>query len=166
MTKRIKILTDKEIQELYELPKFANEERFKYFSLNPSEKIELDRLYSIPSKIFFLLDLGYFKAKKMFFMFSPEDLKKDINHIIQQYFTDCNLPDTFKIKISRTTRWTNQSRILQLFNYQLATEETQIKLQEKAARIVTVWGVQNATKPFPVFGFNFFCSLLSSHCEH
>ena len=28
------------------------------------------------------------------------------------------------------------------------------------------WGVQNATKPFPVFGFNFFCSLLSSHCEH
>ena len=72
-------------------------------------------------------------------MFSPEDLKKDINHIIQQYFTDCNLPDTSKIKISRTTRWTNQSRILQLFNYQLATEEAQIKLQEKAARIVTVY---------------------------
>ena len=78
-------------------------------------------------------------SKKMFFMFSPEDLKKDIDHIIQQYFTDCNLPDTSKIKISRTTRWTNQSRILQLFNYQLATEEAQIKLQEKAARIVTVY---------------------------
>ena len=44
--------------------------------------------------------------------------------------------------------------------------EPDVRCGPKLDHLGPGWGVQNATKPFPVFGFNFFCSLLSSHYEY
>jgi len=70
--KRLKILTNNEIQELYGLPHFFQDGREKYFYLNPLEMEELNNLRSKSSKVYFILQLGYFKAKKMFFIFSQQ----------------------------------------------------------------------------------------------
>ena len=51
--RRLKILGQEEIEELYGLPRFADEERQQYFSLTPAEKATLDELQSIKSKIAF-----------------------------------------------------------------------------------------------------------------
>ncbi|MGA1842276.1 MAG: DUF4158 domain-containing protein [bacterium] len=68
---RLKILTRSEIQELYGFPIFTYEKRVKYFSLDFLEMKELENLRTISSKIHFILQLGYFKAKKRFFILNP-----------------------------------------------------------------------------------------------
>ncbi len=67
--KRLKILSGSETKELYGIPTFSHEERARYFSLDPLENNELDYYRSSQTKISFILQLGYFKAKKMFFVF-------------------------------------------------------------------------------------------------
>jgi len=79
--KRLKILTNNEIQELYGLPHFFQDEREKYFYLNPLEMEELSNLRSKSSKVYFILQLGYFKAKKMFFIFSQQEVQEDIEYM-------------------------------------------------------------------------------------
>jgi hypothetical protein len=88
--KRLKILSKNEIQELYGLPNFTYEDRINYFSLNLLEKKELDELRSVRSKIYFILQLGYFKAKKMFFTFNFQEVNEDIVYLLQQYFPNEN----------------------------------------------------------------------------
>ena len=45
--KRLKILTDSEIRELYDLPEFNSEERAQYFALSQAEESVLSSLRSI-----------------------------------------------------------------------------------------------------------------------
>ena len=70
--KRLRILADDEIQALYGRPRFTHEERLEYFSLSPKELVVLEQLHSIKSRIHFILQLGYFKARQLFFAFSLE----------------------------------------------------------------------------------------------
>ena len=69
--RRLKILSPEEIEALYGRPRFSEEEREQYFALIPAEKEVLDGLGSIPSQISFILHLGYFKARRLFFVFTP-----------------------------------------------------------------------------------------------
>ncbi len=52
--KRLTILTAKEIQTLYGLPQFTDEERDIYFSLDPLEKQQLDQLRNITASVYFI----------------------------------------------------------------------------------------------------------------
>ncbi len=67
--KRMAVLSDGKIKQVYGLPKFTDEQRNTYFALNPSEKQEVAKLRSLRIKSLFILQLGYFKANKMFFVF-------------------------------------------------------------------------------------------------
>ena len=60
--KRLRILGDDEIQALYGRPRFTDDERLEYFALWPTEKAMLEQLHSIKSRIYFILQLGYFKS--------------------------------------------------------------------------------------------------------
>ena len=91
--KRLKILGDDEIDALYGRPRFICEERAQYFSLSLAEKTVLVELHSTKSKIFFLLQLGYFKARQMFFVFSSSEVEEDIKYI-QGFF--CPKPQNFR----------------------------------------------------------------------
>jgi hypothetical protein len=142
--KRLNILTGSEIQELYGLPKFTYEDRIRYFFLNPLEEKELDYLRSTKSKVYYILQLGYFKAKKMFFTFNYQDVKEDIHYIIQRYFPQDN--ELSDIEVSKPTRLTQQAVILKLLNYQLCTQENKKELQERAHYLVTIY-----TRPIYVF---------------
>ena len=64
---RLRILSDDEIDALYGRPRFTQEERAEYFSLSPAEKAALEQLQFINAKMYFILQLGYFKARKHVF---------------------------------------------------------------------------------------------------
>ena len=73
MQKRPRILGDDEIEALYGRPHFTDDERLEYFALSPTEKAALEQLHSIKSRIYFILQIGYFKSHHMFFVFGlPE----------------------------------------------------------------------------------------------
>jgi hypothetical protein len=67
--KRLIVLEGDEVEALYGLPCFTHEERIQYFALSPEEKAALDQLHSLKSTVYFILQLGYFKARRMFFIF-------------------------------------------------------------------------------------------------
>ena len=65
---RLRILSDDDIEGLYGRPRFTQEERNEFFALPAQEKAALEQLHSLKSKAFFILQLGYFKARHMFFI--------------------------------------------------------------------------------------------------
>ena len=79
--KRLRILADDEIEAIYGIPRFTPEERLEYFSLSPMELASLEQLHSIKSRIYYILQLGYFKARQMFFVFDLQDVSEDARYI-------------------------------------------------------------------------------------
>ena len=73
---RLTILLEAERDELYALPIFAEEERAVYFALEDDENQEMESLKSLDSRVHFILQLGYFKAKFIFFDCSFQNAKK------------------------------------------------------------------------------------------
>ena len=134
--RRLKILTDSEIKELYGLPDFTPEEQEKYFSLSAKEDEMVRNLRSVASKVHFILLLGYFKAKKVFFIFVTDNVEADILHIMQRYFSEKNKSP---INITKPTRLTQQSMIFSLLDYRLCNEEARIILQERTRNLVTIF---------------------------
>jgi hypothetical protein len=86
--KRLRILGDDEIEAIYGIPRFTHEERRQYFSLSQPEKELLTELRSVKSQTYFILQLGYFKAKKLFFTFNLREVEEDVQYILQQYFNN------------------------------------------------------------------------------
>ncbi len=110
---RLRILGDDEIQAIYGMPCFTPEERMEYFSLSPKELAVLEELHSIKSRIYYILQLGYFKACHMFFVFDLQGVCEDAEHIRQLYFPDSQ---TSELSITKVTRLKQQSLILELCN--------------------------------------------------
>ena len=141
--KRLTILTRSEIRELYGLPQFSFEDRVKYFSLDPLEKKELEKLRTIPSGVYFIVQLGYLKAKKMFFTFEFHEIKDDVLYIVERYFSQ---EEEFPKEIPKATREGLQETILTLLCYRSCTQEVKTALQEKANYLATI-----CAKPIYIF---------------
>ena len=87
MSKRkIKLLSENEIRDLYALPKFNILERQQYFDLNKDEIILLKQFRTTKSKLYFILQLGYFKATQQFFKFNLSRVTKDVKYVLKKYF--------------------------------------------------------------------------------
>lgn len=68
---RLAILTSEEIDDLYGLPRFTNDDRRLYFDLSTPERSAVEgRTLSVGA--YLALDLGYFKAKRQFFAFEQQ----------------------------------------------------------------------------------------------
>src|SRR6266496_1792164 len=68
--KRLWILGDEEIEALYGRPCFTADDRAHYFTLTQPEKESIQLFLGAHSQLSFLLQLGYFKAKQLFFAFT------------------------------------------------------------------------------------------------
>ena len=90
-TKRLNILSPREIAELFGLPNFSDEERSFYFTLDPDEKKIMLSLGSKMSRIFFILQLGYFKAKQNFFNLDLPTVQADFVFVAKTYFPSENI---------------------------------------------------------------------------
>src|SRR5215510_8198531 len=99
--KRLRILGDDEIQALYGRPRFTDDERLEYFALSPTEKATLEQLHSMKSRIYFILQLGYFKSHHLFFVFDMPDVEEDARYVQTRYFPDGQLDDLAITKVTR-----------------------------------------------------------------
>jgi TnpA family transposase len=140
---RLRILSDSEIDALYGRPRFTQEERVEYFSLAPAEKSALEQLRFINAKIYFILQLGYFKARNMFFVFDPQEVGEDIRFIRSRYFPDFQDLDP---DITKVTRLKQQRTILKLGNYRSWNAKERTMLEARARLAATVCG-----KPIYIF---------------
>jgi hypothetical protein len=128
--KRLKILTETEIEDLFGRPHFSPEEQVLYFSLSPSEELALRDLRTFESRAYFILQLGYFKAQHQFYMFSIREVQHDAQYVQERYFRDRVFPDEYEV--SKPTRLDQQQLILKLCQYQSCDEAMKQQLAEKA----------------------------------
>jgi hypothetical protein len=134
-SKRLKILSDAEIAGLYDRPCFGDEEQAEYFTLSSQEQLLLGSLGSVKSRIAFVLQLGYFKAQRQFFVFDLSDVTNDADHVRARYFPLHTLTD---LAVSKVTRLKQQQLILELYNYRTRTTSDNRALVAKARQAAKV----------------------------
>ncbi len=103
----------------------------------------LEQLHSIKSRIYFILQLGYFKSHHLFFVFDLPEVEQDARYIQAQYFPDFQLGD---LDITKVTRLRQQGLILELFDYRFCNGEQRQALAAKARQATTV-----SAKPIYIF---------------
>ena len=114
--KRIHLLYDTEVADLYARPKFSANEQELYFTLNKCEQTALDRYTKIKTRVYFILQLGYFKAKQQFFNFDFENVLHDTRFILRTYYRS-RTELTLAGRLSRNYTSAQKQAILSLFNY-------------------------------------------------
>ncbi|MCI0459139.1 MAG: Tn3 family transposase [Gemmataceae bacterium] len=135
--KRVVILGHEEIAALYGRPCFTPQEREEYFTLSLHEKAALGQLHSHKSKLFFILQLGYFKARQMFFPFDLRDVAEDAAYVRQKYFLRFEDADP---GIAEGTRLKQQRLILGLCKYRAADAATRSALAMRARQAAATCG--------------------------
>ncbi|MFX5660545.1 DUF4158 domain-containing protein, partial [Acinetobacter baumannii] len=77
--------------------------------------------------------LGYFKAKRQFFLYEFDQVADDIAYILERYFPG---RDIASVKmISKPTRLEQHQTILALFNYRSCDSAAKADLERKTERI-------------------------------
>lgn len=79
--KRLNLLSTNEIKEIYDYPEFTDNQRQYYFHLSNQELETTQKLKTIESKIYFVLMLGYFKSKTIFYKISFKKSHLDLVYI-------------------------------------------------------------------------------------
>ncbi len=90
-TKRIQILNQSEINELYALPNFNRTDREDYFSLDNETKALVSGLRQTETKIYFILLLGYFRSRPIVFNFTFSDVIADFEYVRNRYYQKKNV---------------------------------------------------------------------------
>lgn len=130
------LLSKSEITDLYAIPKFNAEEKSEYFSLSEPEFATMKNFGSHKSRLYFILQLGYFKAKQQFFSFNIIDVIDDAEYINARYF-DERIVDTGKI--TREYRKPQREAILKLFGYVQYTKSLENQIKEHLLNLVKVY---------------------------
>ena len=132
-SRRLSILTVQEVDDLYRLPRFSEDERHLHFDLSPAERDLVDGVHTISVAAHLVLQLGYFKAKRQFFVYALDAVTDDLGHVFRRYFPT---RDVAEIKVlSKPTRLEQQQVILKLFGYQVCDAAAKSILEQKAQRV-------------------------------
>ncbi len=114
------------------MPSFSVDERCLYFELSPAESEVVANIRTFSVAVYFILQLGYFKAKQQFYDFEQEEVLPDLDYIVDIHFPgrythDLKFP-------SRPVHDEQQETILELFNYQQNNSQVKSELELKAQR--------------------------------
>ena len=134
--KRLYLLDAAEVAALYDQPHFTDEERAYYFALTPTETTLMQTFADGAVQAFFVLQLGYFKAKQRFFSVKLADVFSDLIFIIN-HLGLLVAPDDLRLLNYRTLQQQRQL-ILEYVRYRHAhAQERQQAYQVvlQAARI-------------------------------
>lgn len=135
-SRRLSILSTQEINEIFERPNFTDDERRLYFDLSASERALVDAVFTTSVAVNLILQLGYFKAKQLFFIYEADEISDDIRFVVATYFPQIHWK-TVNI-LSKPTRLEQQRAILKLFNYSFCNNDHKVELEIKAARVATI----------------------------
>jgi TnpA family transposase len=132
-SRRLSILSAQEVDDLYALPRFTEEDRRLYFDLSPAERELVDGIFTLSVAVHLILQLGYFKAKRQFFVYRLESVTDDAQHIIDRYFPARGIAEIKQP--SRSNRLDQQRTVLKLFTYRSCDAGAKKELEEKAQRM-------------------------------
>ena len=128
--KRLSIMSDLEEFAFYGFPDFDEEQRLTYFAFTTEEWEVISQGSSIEAQVYTCLQMGYFKAKHIFFRFSlhkvPQD---DLRFILNQCFANQTL-QTFNI--TKYEHYRGCESITKLFGYTPWSKEFFPKLYDRA----------------------------------
>lgn len=119
--KRVHLLSGAEVRELYSLPEFTEEERSLYFSLSQAQRNYLDQYRNKRTRVYFILQLGYFKAKQQFYNFDFQHVVEDTRFVLNAYFNETDV--TLSGRISRDYVKLQKQAIITLFDFRDWTPE-------------------------------------------
>lgn len=130
---RLSILTRQEIDDLYGLLRFSDEDRLTYFELDEPEESRAIRQRTVPIAIHLALQLGYFRARRQFFDYELETVRDDLQYIERRHFPGTDL--TGISQPSQPTRRALRNNILELSGYRLCDNAARAELARRAQRI-------------------------------
>lgn len=125
--KRIYLLPEAEIADLYARPVFNQNEQQLYFELTQVELDTLGQFGTIKTKVHFILQLAYFKAKNQFFTFTFDDVRADVDYVLAKFFKKTDV--VFQGNITRQRINQQKQIILNLFDYQAWSVEQAIQVE-------------------------------------
>ena len=128
-SKRLTILLDSEIQDLYDAPKLTHEQKRYYFSLNDPEVDALRSFRDNYNRLYFVLLLGYFKVKPVVLNLRYGDLRDDLQFIATEIFPGVK-PKRKNLSPAQKTRM--YRRIFQLLDYQSFDDDNEAALSRRA----------------------------------
>ncbi len=132
---RLKILTKAEINSLYGAPRFSDNERRDYFSLNDAELSVMQSLGSTTSKAYFIAQLAYFKATTLFFPTIFLKNSEDLSFIMKNFFKKTPRPKTIPAPNTRTKIHVH---ILELTGFTASKPEIYRSIQDLLSTKVTI----------------------------
>jgi TnpA family transposase len=113
-TKRLRILTATEINDLYSRPSLTDDERKGLFELNQEEHKLLATNMTLVAKVDAIIRLGYFKQTQQFFQFDLHEIPGDVNHVLERYFAPAVVT---KKTLGRAAKLNNQHWVLRMTGY-------------------------------------------------
>ena len=146
-TQRLQILSNQEVLAIYDRPIFNDVEQRHYFSLTEIELIFL-KLRPVngkdtSSKLYFIIQLGYFKAKHLFFGFNYNNIEDDVRFIMNVYMPNDTIPTKLP---TRKVQVNTHLSILGLFGFRDNSDETNELIYQKLNLIV-----QKTVNPIEIF---------------
>ena len=136
MVEHLNILDQQEIEQLYGLPHFDSEQRDQYFYLEPSEQKQMESYRSVATRVYFILQLGYIKAKQQLFVVDFDQASSDVHYVLRRYFRKTKMIS--QTRISKPTRLAQQRVILNLFGFQPSTPRIRNLLVQKTSQLTRV----------------------------
>jgi hypothetical protein len=132
MNKRLSILSDLEEFAFYGFPDFNEEQRSTYFTFEEQEWGLISTCPSFHAQVYCALQIGYFKAKNMFFSLHRIP-QADIHFILSRYFESQSVPTSV---ISKYEYYLQRESICLLFGYKLWSHEFLPLLYNRATQSV------------------------------
>lgn len=128
------ILSQEEINRLYDLPKIDEEDRALFFEITPEDEAYLKKQTVVNNKINYLLQVGYFRATRQFYKFTFQQAKDDTWFIINQHFPGTNFP---KKNIDINKHYSAQKMICDIYGYTRSNVEFIAKLNQHAKKLTS-----------------------------
>ena len=132
--KNLTLLSEAERSALYALPDFDHHQRLEYLTLTDPEQQLMCGRPDLSGKIYCALQIGYFKAKQLFFRFTWEEaVSEDVAFICQHYFAE----QVFEPQsITKHEHYVQCHAIADLLGYQLWSKRFEPLVRQKINQII------------------------------
>jgi len=131
--KLLSVLSDAEQEALYGQPDLDDGQQLQYLSLSETELALALSRPGLPTQVYCVLQIGYFKAKHAFFRFDWSMVEDDCAFVLSRYFYG----EAFERKeITDHEHYTQRGVIAALFGYRLWSAAFLPPLEQQAAQIM------------------------------
>jgi len=116
-SRRLTVLSPEERHALYGRPDFGELQRAEYFAFSPAERTAAEQRRGHAARIVFMLQLGYFKAKRAFFDLPADDIPTDdVAWLAAHYFPGATVAPG---PVTAYERYAQRREIMRLTGYRL-----------------------------------------------